>query len=335
MRIESAVTSISWIPSEAVPGVTRIPFESGVMHYDDPPPDEWDDLDRVMGPEGARFANDLRAWIEVEDGRITGYGQGGGGRISNTLIRLAGMRVQVEAIGYPDLRPEPEAGPDFVRFTQTAGGRPGMTILRRVKDAPFATTQGPTVWTTLALTIYADGSTGHELVGASPFPRHWIYNANGKLAGKSALIDYKTWYRTATLGRSPWRHQENAVLAAEAETPLERRLSRIIMRGGLGPKPKPAKVKAGTTIMTEGEAADDIVLVLDGMVQVEVGGTALAELGPGAILGERASLEQGRRTATIRALTDCRIVSYLAADLPLRDLTELAIGHRREGPAST
>jgi len=87
--------------------------------------------------------------------------------------------------------------------------------------------------------------------------------------------------------------------------------------------------------MTEGEAADDIVLVLDGMVQVEVGGTALAELGPGAILGERASLEQGRRTATIRALTDCRIVSYLAADLPLRDLTELATGHRREGPAST
>ena len=41
MRIESSVTSVSWIPSEAVPGVTRIPFEAGVMHYDDPPPDEW------------------------------------------------------------------------------------------------------------------------------------------------------------------------------------------------------------------------------------------------------------------------------------------------------
>jgi hypothetical protein len=125
-----------------------------------------------------------------------------------------------------------------------------------------------------------------------------------------------------------------AVLTAEAETPLERRLSQVIMRGGLGQKPKPAKVRAGTTIMAEGEAADNIVLVLDGMVQVEVGGAALAELGPGAVLGERASLEQGRRTATVRALTDCRIVSYLAADLSANDLTELVPGHHREDLAN-
>ena len=70
-------------------------------------------------------------------------------------------------------------------------------------------TQGPTVWTTLALTLHADGSTGHELVGASPFPRHWIYDADGKLAGKSALIDFKTWYRTSTLARSPWGGHRN------------------------------------------------------------------------------------------------------------------------------
>jgi cyclic nucleotide-binding protein len=330
MRIESSVTSISWIPSAAIAGATRIPFELGVTHYDDPPPDEWKDLDSVVGPEGARFANDLRAWIEVEDGRIVGYGQGGGGRVSNTLFRIGGMRVLVEAIGYPELRPEPVVGADFVRFTQTAGGRPGMPAPRLVKDAPFVKIQGPTVWTTLALTLYADGSTGYELVGASSFPRHWIYDASGMLAGKSALIDFKTWYRTAALARSPWHRQENAVLAAEAETPLERRLSRIIMRGGLGPKPRTAKVKAGTMIIAEGEAADEIVLVLDGMVEVEADGTALAKLGPGTVLGERASLEQGRRTATVRALTDCRVVSYLAADLPAKDLRELATGHHRE-----
>jgi Cyclic nucleotide-binding domain len=328
MRIESSVTSISWIPSAAIAGATRIPFELGVAHYDDPPPDEWKDLDSVLGPEGARFANDLRAWVEVEDGRIVRYRQGGGGRVSNTLFRLRGMRVQIEAVGYPELRPEPVAGDDFVRFTQTAGGRPGMPAPRLVSQAPFVKTQGPTVWTTLALTIYADGSTGHELVGASAFPRHWIYDASGVLAGKSALIDFKTWYRTATLARSPWRHHENAVLAAEAETPLERRLSATIMRGGA--KPRVAKVKAGQTLMAEGEAADDIVLVLDGMVEVDVGGSVLANLGPGAVLGERAALEQGRRTATVRAVTDCRVVSYLAADLSPDDLRELATGHHRE-----
>jgi hypothetical protein len=330
MRIESSVTSISWIPSAAIAGITRIPFEAGVTHYDDPPPDQWEDLDSVVGPEGARFANNLRAWIEVEDGKITGYGQTGSGRVSNTLMRLAGMRVQVEAVVYPELRPEPVVGEDFVRFTQTTGGRPGMAVPRLVKDAPFVTTQGPAVWTTLALTLYADGSTGRELVGASSFPRHWIYDAQGKLAGKSALIDFKTWWRTGAAADSPWRGQDHAVPAAEAETQLERQLSQIIMRGGLGPPPKPVKVKAGKTIMAEGEASDDIVLVLDGLVEVEVGGTAVGRLGPGAVLGERASLEEGRRTATVRAVTDCRIVRYLAADLPAQDLRELAAGHYRE-----
>ncbi len=329
MHIESSVTSISWIPSEAVTGVTRVPFDLGFTHYDDPPPDEWEDLDSVLGAEGARFANVLRAWVDVQDGKIVGYGQSGGGRVSSTLVRLRSMRVQVEAVGYPELRPEPVAGEDFVRFTQTAGGRPGVPAPRLVKDAPFVKTEGPTVWTTLALTIYADGSTGHELVGASSFPRHWIYDADGKLAGKSALIDFKTWYRTATLSHSPWHGHEHEVLAAEAETPLERRLSLAIMRGG-GPQPRTAKAKAGKTILAEGEAADEIVLVLDGMVAVEAGGTVLAELGPGAVLGERASLEQGRRTATVRALTDCRIVTYQAAALPLEELQQLALGHHRE-----
>jgi hypothetical protein len=239
------------------------------------------------------------------------------------------MRVLVEAVGYPDLRTEPVIGADFVRFAQTAGGRPGIPAPRLVRNAPFVKTEGPAVWTTLALTLYADGTAGHELVGASAFPRHWIYDADGKLAGKSALIDFKTWYRTSNLARSPWHGQEHAVLAAGAETPLERRLSLIIMRSGDRPA-RTLTINAGDVIFAEGEAADEIVLLLDGMVEVVVGGTVLAELGPGAVLGERASLEHGRRTATIRALTSCRIVSYPAADLSADDLRELATGHHRE-----
>ena len=146
MRIESSVTTISWIPSAAIAGTTKIPFELGVTHYDDPPPDEWKDLDSVLGPEGARFANDLRAWIDVEDGRIVGYGQGGGGRTSDTLVRLGGMRAVVGAIAYPDLRPESVAGDDFVRFMQTAGGRAGLPAPRLVKDAPFVKIEGPVVY---------------------------------------------------------------------------------------------------------------------------------------------------------------------------------------------
>jgi CRP-like cAMP-binding protein len=101
------------------------------------------------------------------------------------------------------------------------------------------------------------------------------------------------------------------------------------MRGG-GAPPKATKVQAGAVILAEGEAADEIVLVLDGLVAVEAGGAVLAELGPGAVLGERASLEQGCRTATVRAVTDCRIVTYAAAALPAEELQELALGHHRK-----
>lgn len=45
MRVEASVLSVSWIPSEAVTGMTKLPFEVGMTHYDDPPPE------RISGPE--------------------------------------------------------------------------------------------------------------------------------------------------------------------------------------------------------------------------------------------------------------------------------------------
>jgi hypothetical protein len=117
---------------------------------------------------------------------------------------LGGMRIAVNAVGDPELRQDPVAGVGFVRFTQTAGGRAGIHAPRFVHVAPFAKIQSPTVWTTLALTIYADGSVSRELVDASSFPRHWIYDADRQLAGQSAPTDFKSWYRTTTITRSPW-----------------------------------------------------------------------------------------------------------------------------------
>jgi hypothetical protein len=35
MRIESSVTIISWIPSAAITGLTRLPFDLGVTHCHD------------------------------------------------------------------------------------------------------------------------------------------------------------------------------------------------------------------------------------------------------------------------------------------------------------
>ena len=98
------------------------------------------------------------------------------------------------AVPFPDLRPAPEVGDGWVRFVQTAGGRPGMPVPRRVRDRPYVRIVGPTVWSTLALTIRAEGSADFEVVGASSFPRHWIYDHAGRLAAKTGLIDFHKWH---------------------------------------------------------------------------------------------------------------------------------------------
>jgi CRP-like cAMP-binding protein len=83
-------------------------------------------------------------------------------------------------------------------------------------------------------------------------------------------------------------------------------------------------------IAAQGEPGRDAYLVLDGIVRVDHDGEPLAEYGPGALLGERAHLEGGTRTATLVAVTACRVAAADAALLDRSALEELAGGHRRE-----
>ena len=332
MRIESSVTSISWIPSEAVRGMTRLPFDMGVAHYDDPPPDHVDDLDALREADRFRFANRLSAWIEVDDGRITGHGYSGGGQIGATTMRLAGKVATFTAVALPDRQQEPVVSDDSVRFVQTCGGRTGVPMPRRVKYPPFIQVSAPLAWTTLSLTVHADGRSSHEVVGASVFPRHWVYDHDDNLALKSGLVDFKDWSARAFGSHTPWGDEDSPALVSEVETALERELSVHIMRGGR--KPRIGTVAQGKTLVQEGDEGTDVFLVLDGVVAVEVTGEPLGQLGPGAVLGERALIEGGRRTATLRAVTPCKVATINGADLDPAMLAELAATHRREEASS-
>ena len=66
------------------------------------------------------------------------------------------------------------------------------------------------------------------------------------------------------------------------------------------------------------------------MVAVEVDGEAIADVGPGAILGERSALEGGARTSTLRALTKVTVAVARTDQIDAEALTELSSGHRRE-----
>jgi Cyclic nucleotide-binding domain len=328
MRIEKSVTSITWIPSEAISGMPKVPFEMGVAHYDDPPPDKLEDLEALRQADAFREANELRAWVEFEDGRPSLYGYSGGGYIGVTRMKLGKRELAFPAVQYPILQAEPEVGDGWVRFKQSAGGHMGLPAPRRVKGKPFFRVKSASAWTTLGLTIKADGTSEHALEGASPFPRHWLYNDDGALVEKSGTIDFGEWYKTSHGKNTPWGEEDSPALTTAVESDLERELSASIMREGK--KLERRKIKEGDALMREGEEGGELFLLLDGVVDIEVGGEPVAEIGPGALLGERALLEGGKRTATVVAKTPVRVAVVSPDAIDDAALPELAATHRRE-----
>jgi hypothetical protein len=332
MRIESSVTSLSWIPSEAVTGLNKAIFGTGFTHYDDPPPDVIDDLEVLRAADRFRFANHLVGWIDVVDGTITDAGYGGGCLMGSTTVAVGPKHATFAAVAFDDIQQPVELTATSARFVQTVGGHTAVPAPRRVNKPPFLKFEAPTVWTTLALTVFADGTSEYELVGASAFPRHWVYDEHGALAAKAGMADFKDWWRHSFGKHTPWGDQESPTMVTAVETALERELAGHIMRGGDTPSIR--KVKEGGLLTEQGSEGDDVFLLLNGVVSVEVDGEAVAELGPGAILGERAALEGGRRTSTVRALTKVTVAVVKADQIAEDERAQLSAGHRRESAAT-
>jgi hypothetical protein len=328
MRVEKSVTSITWIPSEAISGMPKLPFEMGVTHYDDPPPDRVADIEELRQRDAFREANELRAWVEFDDGQASGYGYSGGAHLGVTRVKLGRRELAFPAVKYPLLQADPDVGEGSVRFVQSAGGHMGLPAPRRVSGKPFFRIRSASAWTTLALTIRADGSSSHEVVGASPFPRHWIYDDSGQLIEKSGTVDFKEWYRTSHGAKTPWGEEDSPAITTAVESELERELSASLMRSDK--KLERRNLEQGSALMKQGDPGDELYLLLDGVVDVEVNDDVVAEIGPGALLGERAVLEGGTRTATVWATTPLRVAVIPRDAIADSALPELAAGHRRE-----
>lgn len=329
MRIEAAATTISWIPSAAITGIVyKMPFQVDMAHYDDPPPDLLPDVDAYLARDGARFANQLRVWVDVRDGEIVDFGHSGKGSIGSTTLRLGAHQLRFMAFALPDRQSAQQLSPTSVRFEQTAGGRTGVPAPRRVTRAPYVQFAAPLAWSTVAVTVHADGRQEHELVGASPFPRHWLYGPDGGLSHKSATIDYHEWSISAYGRHTPWGDSDSPAVVTDSETALERQLSLQIMRGATQPKLR--RLHPQDRLTTQDEVADEIYLLLDGVLRVDVDGEPVAELGPGAVVGERAGLESGKRTATLVAVSRCLVAVADPQSIDAQDLLELSRSHHRE-----
>src|SRR5918997_1795655 len=103
MRIEKSVTAVTWIPSEAIEGMPKLPFEMGITHYDQPPPDRLAPgrLQELRDADRFREANELRAWIEVDDGKIVDCGYSGGALVGTTNVRLGSKTIGFSGVKYP------------------------------------------------------------------------------------------------------------------------------------------------------------------------------------------------------------------------------------------
>jgi Cyclic nucleotide-binding domain len=335
MRITSSVTAVSWIPSEAVTGAFKLPFTMGMAHYDAPPPDAIESVEvlrQMVHADKFRFANCLSAWIEVEGGQIVQHGFEGEGIVCTTTLQLVVGSLTFAPTVFPALRPEPERLPDGgVRFVQTCGGRTGVPAPRPVSRRPYFQLAAPTAWTTLELDLHADGQSQSRLIGSSPFPRHWVYDATGQLFQKSSYIDFRSWNDAHFGDNTPWGNADSPALVHAVESALERQLSSAIMRDGH--RPQIRRLPAGANLCRQGEPGTELYLLIDGVLEVVVGDQKVAEIGPGAVLGERAWLEGGSRTSTLHALTPC-VVAVAAADkIDTARLQELASIHRREDEA--
>jgi hypothetical protein len=327
VNVEGTATSISWIPSEAVTGPTKATFGLGVTHYDDPPPDVIHDLTELCKADGFRFANRLHASVEFDGDEAVAHNVDGGIVMGATTVQVAKLGATFAAVALPDLHPPVERGPGWIRFTQTCGGRTALPLPRPVRHPPFVKLQAPIVWTTLTLTLRADGTQEVALPSASRFPRHWVYDSTGTLVLKTALAEYHEWMGHSFGRRTPWSHYDQAAVTAAA-TALERDLSSRIMRGGH--RPDVRSMKAGAVLAQQGERGEEIFLLLDGVLTVEVDGKAVTELGPGAVVGERALVEGGIRTSTLTAATRIRVAVVGADAVDPDRLRELAAGHHRE-----
>jgi hypothetical protein len=304
MRIEASAACLSWIPPTAVEGAFGLPFGLGIAHYDEPPPDAAPDINALLAADAIRFANQLRAWIEVDDGRILRYGMSGGGRLGSTTVRLGSHGLTFAGAALPDLTPPPEVEPDRIRFTQTAGGHTGIAVPRRVSHPPFWRLTAPVAWSTITLTLYADGLSDARLTDASPFPRHFLYDSAGRLSHKSALLRYHDWIRESGRHATPWDVVAGPLPVAPVNTEGERSLANSILVSG---DYRQHRLCAGAFLSDLPIASTEVFLLLDGLLIIEIDHQPAAEAGPGAIFDPVSRTQESKDHVTVRAQTPCRL----------------------------
>ena len=91
----------------------------------------------------------------------------------------------------------------------------------------------------------------------------------------------------------------------------------------------PVAAARGSAVIREGDHGDRFYTIVEGTVDVDVGGRVIATEGPGSCFGEIALLEDVPRTATVTATSDVRLLA-----LDRDDFLRAVTGHEPSGDAA-
>jgi hypothetical protein len=312
MRISATSTCLSWIPPLAVEGTFKLPFALGIAHYDRPPPDHDPSVDALLAADAIRFANQLDAWIEVDNGRIVDAGTAGEGRVGRTRLRIGPFGIAFTAVPLPTLSTPPDVQGDHARFAQTAGGHTGVAVPHRIPRPPYWRITAPIAWSTVTVSIRADGSTESAIPSASVFPRHYLYDAHGRLVNKTGLMQYRPWIHGLEDTKTPWSGHVDTAVITGVPSPPERRVTDAIL---ISQPDRQHRLPAGVLLQDRPIPESEVHVLLDGILVIELDTEAVSEVGPGAIFDPSLRSEDSKAHVRVRARTDCRLAVVRRAEL--------------------
>lgn len=87
------------------------------------------------------------------------------------------------------------------------------------------------------------------------------------------------------------------------------------------------ELEPGNVLMREGSMANEMVIVVEGTLDVTRSGEHIAEIGPGGFAGEMALLTHSHRHATVTTKTACSVlhIDGRAFSALLEDVPEIAV----------
>jgi CRP-like cAMP-binding protein len=74
-------------------------------------------------------------------------------------------------------------------------------------------------------------------------------------------------------------------------------------------EPELQNLSAGEVLFKEGDHGDLMYILMSGLAEIIVKGKVMEKIGEGSILGEMAMIDDGGRSATVVAISDCKLAT--------------------------